>query len=198
MKQTNAIILGTILGGAIMYLIVDKETPNGANVVKYKNANCVKNEISMVSFLDKIQTKTKEENYVGSNIDKEKTQSRKTPDELYEEQQTQIEESEEAYAEKNIVDRDVMPIELTQAENEIESITMIDEIILPKALQEAEKATINSGIVVSDNDIDDIPSIEPIADEIISEDKPAISEEMKEVEEYPEENYLSNESEIPL
>ena len=194
MEVVKYIILGVLFGVGGMYLFQDTQTLPSSPIVEGIEKECLEKK--------ETELKNRESSFFSKSIKEvqkiAQNQKRiKTPDELYEEQQKEKEETQESYEEdkSHVVDRRVISIELEQVEAQAESFFAsnigIDRNIISEEMEEAEAITDEE--IVSE---DDIPPFEPeIHDEEI-EIKDVISEELRDLEEYGDPYGIPEETEI--
>ena len=202
MEQIKLILIGVFIGGGVVYFSLNESKESASPTVK----EAVVRE--PIDCSEKLNEKPWKDNTFQQKedikIENEKVVKErdiiKTPDELYEEQEREIEESAENEVDSSvIVDSNVIPIELEQAESNTQNSLLgdsdIDIQIIPKELQEAEfMVYLDEDIIDSE---DNMPLIEPDNIEEESETRDAISDELRDLEEYGDIDGISNENEIP-
>lgn len=189
MEQLRILLLGIVLGGVVTYYWLNEDSPRKVEKVIIE---CQKERSAKMLFREE-----KRENGIIQEKEEKSVQQEKkikTPDELYEEQERAIEESEleeEVFVE---VDRSVVSLEMEQAENEISPQNVpIDETIVPKELQEAELNNEEEEVDSGEN----LP-LQPLIPNEELEIKEVISERLLESESSNEdEESVSDEDEIP-
>jgi len=154
-----------------------------------------------------IQEEEKEnENNFFSSLTKEVTKIAeekkrlKTPDELYEEQHSSMDESEEL-EESDIIDEEVTPLELIEAEKNAlteNTYVALDRTLMPKELEEEELASLNRKEENFSSE-DDIPPMEVEQEDDFVEEKEAMPDELKDLETYGDDSAPTDlNEEMPL
>ena len=195
MKIVKYMTLGMILGGGSVYymmsdndgthkpqLIVEKEKCENKKVEEIKNES--REDILVSNLTKEVEPIVK--------IDKKETL--KTPDELYEEQEALIAESQTESSEDVEEDRAVVSIEQEEAETETSQQVEVDRTIISEELEIVESSN-NAEINDLDSE-DNTPPLNPEKDDEV-EVKEVVPEELRDKEEYEEEQVSSDASEIP-
>jgi len=202
MEQIKLILIGVFIGGGVVYFSLNESKESASPTVKEavvrEPINCSE-KLNEKPWKDNTFQQKEDIKIENEKVVKERDII-KTPDELYEEQEREIEESAENEVDSSvIVDSNVIPIELEQAESNTQNSLLgdsdIDIQIIPKELQEAEfMVYLDEDIIDSE---DNMPLIEPDNIEEESETRDAISDELRDLEEYGDIDGISNENEIP-
>ena len=204
MEKIKYIILGSLLGGGVMYLFQntpETDRPTTTKIVE------VEKKISPQIEKTPIQEEEKEnENNFFSSLTKEVTKIAeekkrlKTPDELYEEQHSSMDESEEL-EESDIIDEEVTPLELIEAEKNAlteNTYVALDRTLMPKELEEEELASLNRKEENFSSE-DDIPPMEVEQEDEFVEEKEAMPDELKDLETYGDDSAPTDlNEEMPL
>jgi hypothetical protein len=190
MEQIKPLLLGIILGGTLVYLLIDNEPI----VIEKQRTECSEKEYSSIGINE--NESIEKQVYSGVVNTPQQKEVIKTPDELYEEQQSMLVESEPRVNEniEDNVNRNIIPVELEQAEAQTEIVnTSIDNTLIPKDLQELEANSEGLEFAIEDS----IPPSKPEIVDIELHEREVISYELKDLEEYGEEEILSDIGEIP-
>ncbi len=183
MEYLKPLLIGVVIGGGAAYWL---------------DGDCPKVEIKEVKKIDFVKENSplveKKEDF---EADKrlQRKEPMKTPDELYEEQQKAIEDSEVTYSDEFVqVDKTVVSIKQEQAENKsVEAMEIIDRTIISEELQKVESFVME----VVNNETASPEAMEIVEQEETIEIKEAISDELRVLEEYGDDEVISNDGNIP-
>ena len=199
MEELKLVFIGVIIGGVVVYYGVEhnKDSSSFSHNITTKEVICLKE--SNTFLLKEKKSQEKEDVEVENKEKIEESVPIKTPDELYEEQEKSIAESEKDKEEIVPVDRSIIPLELEESELNVQNFSSLDieedENIVSLELHLAESK------VSSTDDTSDIEEyIPPLKLEVLNEEteiKEVIAEELKNLEEYGDISSISTESVIP-